>query len=392
MKQTQEEVEPTEAPESHAARQRVHALGALSAGVANEISSPALTLRCNLAVVRQSLKAHVAGQPLGVEAIDHLLAVIEECESATRHVQRVAATFSAFASADPATRERVDLADLAHAAGMLVRHDVQQRARLVIGTSPVPAIDANRGQLIQLVIALITNAAEAMPLGEHEERTVTVTVERKSDAITVAVHDDGAGMAKAVLEKATEPWFSAKRGHAGLGLTLAQEITSAHGGSLEIRSTPGQGTRVAVQLPAPRCSRRPSPTPLAGPRLRVLVVDDDHLVRKVVGRLLRRDHEVHEADGGRAALELLSANTYDVIVSDLMMPGMDGRLLYEAASRQWPALEPRFVFFTGGAVGDEMQRFVAAMPGRVVNKDGGPLELVSHLARHFARVEPLGGE
>ena len=369
--------------------QRLRALGALSAGVANEISGPALTLRCNLEVAAQGLRAHMAGQPLGVEAADHLVAVLEECVQATVHLQRVATTFSAFAQADPAARERVDLADLAHSAATLVRHTVQQRARLVVTTAPVPTVIANRGQLIQLLIALMHNAAEATPPDARDQHTIRLSVTRHDLDVVLVVDDDAAGMSPAVLDRATEPYFSAKRGHPGLGLTLAREIAAAHDGSLELRSSPGAGTRVCVRLPLPARPRRRSATPTPGPRLRVLLVDDDRLVRKVVARLLSREHAVTEADGGRAALALLEDVRFDVVVSDLMMPGLDGRALYTQATERWPELGPRFVFFTGGAVGDAMQRFATEMSERVASKDGGPLELVAHLSRHFAGVERL---
>jgi CheY-like chemotaxis protein len=162
----------------------------------------------------------------------------------------------------------------------------------------------------------------------------------------LAVSDDGMGMDRATQARVFEPFFTTKepgRG-TGLGLATVYGIVRQHGGTVSVDSAPGKGTRFDVVLPAARGAAaaaepaRAEEAPARGRGEVVLVVDDEPLVRRAVARALgTRGYQVLEADGGAEALALLDARgDVDLLLSDVVMPGMRGPDLVRAFRRRCP--------------------------------------------------------
>ena len=171
------------------------------------------------------------------------------------------------------------------------------------------------------------------------------TRRRDARAAEVTVSDTGVGMTENVRRRIFEPLYTTKgSGGSGMGLTMSQGIVQEHSGRIEVESAPGRGT--VFRLVFPFATDHPAPvTPREAPAsaepggLRLLVVDDEPMVRTVTTKLLRlRGHEVEEADGGPAALDVLAEGPpFDLVVTDLSMPEMSGR---ELASGHPPAATP----------------------------------------------------
>jgi two-component system NtrC family sensor kinase len=160
----------------------------------------------------------------------------------------------------------------------------------------------------------------------------------------------------------------------GLGLSLCQGIIEGHGGLIQVTSESGQGTTFRVELPVESGPVR-TPTPPEAETCQpvraqtILVVDDEPSVIRGLTRLLRRDgHTVDTAPNGRLALARLEARTYDVILSDLRMPELDGSGLYQALAQHYPDLPQRFVFLTGDTVSRETMAFFAQTGVRWLTK------------------------
>jgi CheY-like chemotaxis protein len=180
--------------------------------------------------------------------------------------------------------------------------------------------------------------------------------------VRIAVEDSGVGMDEDTLRMAVEPFFSTKpkeRG-TGLGLSMVHGLAGQLGGALTIASAPGEGTRVDLWLPAAEAQAPAKPlSPVlpavsAGP-LRVLLVDDEELVRAGTAEMLRDlGHVVDEAASGPAALERLTTGRYDALLTDFMMPGMDGIQLANQATGIVPGLPVLLITgFLGSAAGAE---------------------------------------
>jgi CheY-like chemotaxis protein len=230
----------------------------------------------------------------------------------------------------------------------------------------LPPILADKAQLETVLINLGVNARDAMPSGgalsvaavaDSRGATPDFPSELGEGAfVRLCVTDTGTGMTAETLARACEPFFTTKpegKG-TGLGLAMARGFASQSGGAFRIDSEPGRGTRVTlwfpqagrdVQASEPASAARPHGLPAA----RVLVVDDDAMVLEVlVGQLRELGSEVVPAPDGRSALGLLDAGQMvDLLVTDLSMPGMSGRVLIDEARRRRPALPA--VLLTGYA-------------------------------------------
>jgi CheY-like chemotaxis protein len=219
-------------------------------------------------------------------------------------------------------------------------------------------VEADRGQLEQLVMSLAVNSREAMPDGGKLRIEVANTVMRDPDgpsarAVRLTVVDTGRGMPKEVAAHAFEPFFTTKAvsGHGvGLGLATVYGIVTKAKGRIELESEPGEGTTVTVTLPAVRRASDDDASPSAprGKGEAVLVVEDADAVRVLTGRILySAGYQVISVESGAVALERLDAA--DVLVTDVVMPGMSGVELAVTAREQRPGLP---VVFVSGYTGD----------------------------------------
>jgi CheY-like chemotaxis protein len=195
----------------------------------------------------------------------------------------------------------------------------------------------------------------------------------------VEIRDTGPGIAAELAERVFDPFFTTKQVGAGtgLGLAICHRIVTQLGGDITFESAPGNGTTFRVTLPAsdvepPRASALVQVTG----RARVLVVDDEPVLLRSIQDLVGEVHDVVTASSGRDALELLRGDhSIEVIVVDLMMPGVTGMDLYEAVRTERPGLEERVVFMTGGAFTPQSAKLLATVPNRCVGKpfDGDEL-------------------
>jgi ligand-binding sensor domain-containing protein/signal transduction histidine kinase/CheY-like chemotaxis protein len=202
-----------------------------------------------------------------------------------------------------------------------------------------PLISGNASDLREILTNLIFNAADAMPEGG----TITLRSRADGESVVLEVADSGTGMTEEVRNRCLEPFFTTKGDEGtGLGLPMVYGIVRRHGGSVEIESGPGRGTSFSIRLPikptAPVERRAGADRRRATPRpLRVLVVDDEPRILRLVGDYLAADqHQVETAADGREGLDKLRAGTFDLIVTDRSMPKMSGEQLAVAAKQVNP--------------------------------------------------------
>jgi CheY-like chemotaxis protein len=215
---------------------------------------------------------------------------------------------------------------------------------------------------------LLINAAQSIDDGHATDNVITVRTWSEGDNVFAEVGDTGAGIAPENLERIFEPFFTTKgvgKG-TGLGLSICQTLVTQLGGEIRVESEVGKGTRFVVRLPAktkalasmmaPTIREKPAAPVRRG---RILVVDDEELICRMLARVLGGDHDVITACSGKEARAILEGDqVFDVILCDLMMPDVTGMDLYASVTTRDPGLARRMLFMTGGAFTPKAEAFL----------------------------------
>ncbi|MEO0325485.1 MAG: response regulator [Myxococcota bacterium] len=356
--------------------ERLVAIGQLAAGVAHEVNNPASFVLNNLEVLEDRLSAFGSGPET---TRDEMRELIRESAAGVRRIATIVRQLRAFARFESDELESIDVNELVRATCRMAANEIRYRARLELCLEEVPPLVVQRAQLSQVLLNLLINAAQAIDEGAEDSNRVKVATTLQDRQVVLSVEDTGGGIPKSELERIFDPFFTTKPRDVGtgLGLAVSLETVRKHGGEIRVRSELGEGTRFEVWLPVDsslRPSKRPQePRPtLAGDRRRgrILLVDDDEMVRRSLLRLLRGLHEVVLASNGRAALELLAQqdSDFDVILCDLMMPELDGAGLYHEIERRFPEMVERVLFISGGAFTNRVGAFLNSVRPVVLEK------------------------
>jgi signal transduction histidine kinase/ligand-binding sensor domain-containing protein/ActR/RegA family two-component response regulator len=411
---------------------RMVSLGTLVAGIGHEINNPLSYVLGNLEVIVEAV---------GREETE-LFALRREVKAAARdaldgasRVRTIVQRLGSFSRSSEEVRIAVKLDEVIAQAVRLTHNELRHRAKVVLALKAVPAVLADPGQLTQVIINLLINAAHAIAPGAADRHLITLRSYATEDHVMLEVQDTGTGMDSQVVARAFDPFFTTKRvgEGTGLGLSICHGIITSHGGQISIDSARGRGTTMRISLPAyreasgagaltsvpaaaalegaasavvadevddspmrpvsassmssaaaesaPRSSLSargsgasaladaaasltgipayiessdpslavPPVDPSAPPRPRVLVIDDEPAVGKVLARMLRAEHEVVVLTDGEDALRRVSSGErFGAIITDVMMPVLTGLELREQLFAIDPDQARRVVFITGG--------------------------------------------
>ncbi|MDB4964937.1 MAG: Sensor protein [Myxococcales bacterium] len=352
---------------------RLASIGTLAAGVAHEINNPLAYVLGNMEFVRDKVADPVAADNSDRGAI---LQAIDEARDGARRVQQIVRDLKIFARGDEARQDGVALAKVVDSAIALSFNQLRHAARIEKQFGPTPKVYGSDSRLAQLFLNLLVNAAQAVGEGRADEHTITVSLSTDARGWAVAtVSDDGPGIPAEVASHIFDPFFTTKPVGVGtgLGLSICHGIVEGMGGSITVASGPGRGTTFRVTLPPMTGEAHVSvelsvPAPAASLRGRVLVIDDEPAITRVVKRALA-GHDVVVAHSGRAALELLRGDpAFDAVLCDLMMPEVSGMDVYAELMRTNPDLTSRMVFMSGGAFTERAREFIQSVPNDLAEK------------------------
>jgi CheY-like chemotaxis protein len=348
--------------------ERLRSLGELAAGVAHNFNNSLTSILAHAQLLARNPE-------LSAEVLEDIRVIERVARGAAVTVRRI----QSFArSRDPDAVELTDLNDVVANSVALTRprwqppDDANQWSfEWVHPDEPLPVV-ANAAELCEVVVNLILNGLDAMPEGGE----MRVKTGAEGERVWVEVRDTGVGIDAESQRRLFDPFFSSKGRHGlGMGLSVSHGIVTRHGGEIDLRSAPGEGSRFTVRLPrGGKLDSAAAPgeaPPVKGRPGTILLVDDDAAVRRAIRQMLvDLGHTVIVAEQGKEALAKLDEHReVELLLSDLAMPVLDGARLLRECSRRWPEL-PRLL-----------------MTGLTADADAKSLELADALLRKPLEID-----
>jgi PAS domain S-box-containing protein len=337
--------------------EKMSALGSLLAGVAHELNNP-------LSVVM--LHAHLLEETAADAAARRRA---EKIRRAADSCARIVQTFLAMARRRPPERSLIELNDAVRSSLELVAYGLRSAGiDVALDLDPdLPPLWADAGQIGQVLVNLIVNAQQALTEAPTPRRLqITTRFDAAAKLVRLELVDNGPGVPTEIRSRIFEPFFTTKSMGlgTGIGLSVCQGIAKSHGGSIAVADRPGGGAAFTVKLPVavlgPGGVGASQPPVVAVDPLAILVVDDEPEIVALLVEILAADgHQVDGAADGRAALKRLGRRDYDLILSDIRMPDLDGPGLYRRLQATRGDLLDRIAFLTGDTLGPAAARFLA---------------------------------
>jgi len=362
---------------------RMASMGILAAGVAHEINNPLAAVLANLEMAIEDLEAS--------RATADILDEVQDARDAAQRVRNIVRDVRIFSRNESERRDAVNVENVLESTLRMASNEIRHRAKLVRNYRPAPAVHADESRLGQVFLNLVINAAQALPEGKADRNQIRVGVERAGERVRVEIADTGPGIAPEVMERLFTPFVTTKPAGVGtgLGLSICHRIVTGLGGEISVESKQGVGTTFVVLLPiAPRVTRTRDLPPMATTvrarrRGKVLIVDDDPMIARVIQRAIGGDHEIEATTRGVDALELIrNGMHFDVILCDLMMPEMTGMELHEQLMQSAPDQASAIIFLTGGAFTSGAQSFLEQVENLRIEKPFEPAQLRAIINDH----------
>lgn len=343
---------------------RLATVGTLAVGVAHEINNPLAFVVGNLGLLADELDKQVrmrddpAHAPSAVAAsrarIRELLARTQE---GAERVRRIVRDLGRFARPDAGEDEVVDLHALLDSTMEIADVQIRHRAKLTRDFGAHGLVFGSEARIGQVFLNLLVNAGQAIEPGSPRANEVAVVTRDLADGrVEVEVADTGCGIPESQISRIFDPFFTTKAPGegTGIGLAISHSIVAQLGGELAVESEHDRGTRFFVRLRRADVQHTRRGTGSVGDgtrgsphKARVLVVDDEPLIREMVCDALSA-HDVHAVATGLQALERMTADDWDLILCDVIIPDLTGVELWHALAKSRPEVLGKLVFMTGG--------------------------------------------
>lgn len=250
-------------------------------------------------------------------------------------------------------------------------------------------------QLQQVFINLINNAHDA--LMEKSGGILSIRSFQRDGKIIVEFEDNGIGIPNEKKKIIFDPFFTTKEigKGTGLGLSIVYGIVAEHDGTIDVESIEGKGTKFTIELPIVReniVKEKESTEKPKGPvgKIKVLVVEDEESLRNfLVEELINEGYTVEMAEDGEKGIELLESRDYDIVITDMKMPGLSGQNLYNYIQKNLPELIDKIIFITGDVLGQETQNFLNITGAKFIEKPFVIEQLLAFLSELIIEDENL---
>ena len=358
--------------------EKMMALGGLMAGVAHELNNPLSVVVGHAMMLQDEVRD------------PEVLRKTKKISDAAERCAKIVKAFLTMARHEPVRMERTDINEVIDTAVEVARYgDALGPAEIEMDLDPkIAPICSDADQLTQVVINLLLNAAQA--IGDQPGH-IRITSRHDPDGVRITVEDDGPGIPREIRARIFDPFFTTKgvgKG-TGIGLAMCHRIVSAHKGRITVDAASAGGARFVIVLPrnaGADCMPVEPQTAESKPSVaRVLVIDDEPDVAELNAEILTRGgFDAQFMTNAQDALVALQSGEYDAVLSDLNMPDVDGRGIFDAITERRPELAAHTGFLTGDTMGKKSQVFLGEAKRPYIEKPVSPKELRDFVSRLIA--------
>ncbi|MBI4872558.1 MAG: response regulator [Candidatus Riflebacteria bacterium] len=348
--------------------EKLSALGELVSGVAHELNNP-------LAIISGYSELLMEETDLADQTKD----LMKEIAKSSFRCKKIVENLLTFARQHKPERELIDLNQIVRDALALRAHQLRvDNIAVVDELTSVSATIADPYQLQQVFFNIINNAYQAMKSLRKEGNKLTVRSRERDGMVRIEIGDNGPGIPDALMKRIFDPFFTTKKlgEGTGLGLSISYGIVKEHQGKITVESAAGQGATFVVEIPinqqkplAESVRLEPEVATSIFLGKRILVVDDEENIAAVCRMGLERLGCLVEVTAdGADAISRLRQGRFDLVVSDIRMPGLDGPAIYSAVRQTDPALADRIIFMTGDTLSPQTKAFLETSGNLYINK------------------------
>ena len=338
---------------------RMVSVGELAAGVAHEINNPLTGILgfSELLLEQNNLEPDMQE-------------IIRDIYSSGKRASQITEDLLRFArnQREP-TKDVIDLVEVLDITLKLVVSQYKKLNINIIKDYPEERlyIYGNSGKVQQAVLNLIGNAKDAM-IGAKKGSRITVSGWKEPNgAITLRIRDDGPGIPKKLQQRIFDPFFTTKEvgKGTGLGLSITYRIIDDHGGTIFMESEEGKYTQFKITFPPPsptaksKSSQKQKTEAQLAHKLRILAIDDEAMILKFISKYYTKlGYNVLTANSPHLGIKAVEQNSFDLVLLDFRMPGMNGEEMYERIIKIQPELKDKIVMVTGDVMGEEVRTFL----------------------------------
>ncbi len=331
---------------------KLAAIGQLAAGVGHEINNPLAIIKGYLLALEEDLVQNQYTDPQANY-------MIKKIDTAADRIVKIVNGLRTFSRSDENQLGQFSLKEMIQESLNLFSDIYQKQGlkiHLELKTKNEVLIHGNKGRIEQVIVNLFSNAKDATD--GQLERKINIALDEKNGTAILSIQDNGSGIPDSIKERIFEPFFTTKEINkgTGIGLSIASSIIKEHGGDITVESSVNLGTTFTIKLPTTNLqiasfalSQRPPEVQEKKYTLKVLVVDDEDDMREILEKLLTHlGMQVTTAENGKIALEKFHKAEYDLVITDLRMPIMNGVALIESIRSITGTKPPKLILMTGG--------------------------------------------
>ncbi|MEM1297723.1 MAG: PAS-domain containing protein [Pseudomonadota bacterium] len=356
--------------------EKLSALGELLAGVAHELNNPLSVVVGHALMLEEELE-----DPAILKRTRKISAAAERCS-------RIVKTFLAMARQRPTKLELTSMNTIVETALEVAGYGLRSAGVSVAhNLAPdLPQVNADSDQLVQVLANLIVNAEHVLaPMGAEGQLIISTRLSRSGKDVVLDLIDNGPGIPEGIRARIFEPFFTTKTvgEGTGIGLAFCHRVIATHEGTIQALEAPGGGAQFSIRLAAtqPEAERATDGQKTTSNVGEVLVIDDEKDVADLIAHILDRDgFDVTIVHSAEKALERLPGS-FDLILSDINMPGLNGMDLLASINDRWPGLDTRLGFITGDTMSANAEEFLRKAGRPYLEKPITPTDLRALTAR-----------